>query len=304
MKVVALAGGTGSAKLLRGLASLGHDLTVVANVGDNVWVHGLCVCPDIDIAAYTLAGLADGTKGWGIQGDTFAALGQMGALGGETWFALGDRDLATHIMRTAMIRRGETLTQATAAICRGLGLKARILPATDSPLETRILTGEGEVNLQEFWVKKKGRPAVKGVRYEGAESAEATAEVKDAIGHADRVVVCPANPVTSIGPILAVKGLAASLAGARAKVTALSPMVGRAPFSGPAGKLMKASGVRTDSVGVASLYLGFLDAIVIGRSDAEMVRPIGKLGVGCLLSDTLLGSPAAERRLARELLEA
>ena len=304
MKVVALAGGTGSAKLLRGLASTKCDLTVVSNVGDNVWMHGLYVCPDIDIAMYTLAGIADAKRGWGIEGDTFTTLGQLGSLGRETWFALGDRDLATHILRTAAIRGGKTLTQATEDLCRDFGVRARILPATNSPLETRIFTHEGEMGLQEFWVRRKGRPWATGVGYRGAESAKVTAEVEERVLEADVVVVCPANPITSIGPLLAVRGLEECLARAGAKVAALSPMAGRAAFSGPAAKLMKACGVRPDSLGVASLYLGFVDAMVIDLEDENMAPRIRALGVRCRPSDTRLESAASERRLAEELLAA
>jgi LPPG:FO 2-phospho-L-lactate transferase len=304
LKVVALAGGTGSAKLLRGLASLECDLTVVANVGDNVWMHGLYVCPDVDISIYTLAKVADRARGWGIEGDTFTVLKQLGALGEETWFALGDRDLATHILRTRALRGGRTLTQATKELCRAFGVSARVLPATDSPLETRILTTEGEMNLQEFWVKRRGRPHVEGIRYAGAATAPVTVDVERAIGAADSVVVCPANPITSIGPILAIDGLRESLARTPARVSALSPMVGNAPFSGPAAKLMKASGTSPDSLGVAALYLGFLDAMIINRTDRSMAARIQRLGVRCHLSDTELRSSAAERRLAVELLTA
>jgi len=302
LRVVALAGGTGSAKFLRGLASVRCDLTVVSNVGDNVWMHGLYVCPDIDIAMYTLAGVADGKRGWGVEGDTFTTLSQLGSLGRETWFALGDKDLATHILRTAALRDGKTLTEATEELARRYGVRARILPATDSPVETKVFTKDGEMGLQEFWVRRGGRPAVTGVRYEGAESSSVTPQVREAILGADAVVLCPANPVTSIGPMLAVRGLEDSLARARAKVAALSPMSGRLPFSGPAAKLLKACGVRPDSLGVATLYLGFIDAMIIDRKDERMAPKIDALGVRCRRSDTALATPAAERRLARELL--
>jgi LPPG:FO 2-phospho-L-lactate transferase len=303
LRVVALAGGTGSAKLLRGLASLECDLAVVANVGDNTWMHGLYICPDLDIAMYTLAGASDRKRGWGLRGDTFAVLRQLGELGQETWFALGDRDMATHILRTKWLREGRTLTQVTRDLCRSYRTRAEVLPVTDSGLETKIVTEEGEMDLQQFWVKKRGKPRVTGVRYEGASEAAVTREVEDSLEKADFVVVCPANPVTSIGPMLAVKGLRKALASTSARVSALSPMVGRTPFSGPAAKLMKAAGTSPDSVGVAAMYSDFLDAIVIGRRDRGMVDAIERLGVRCRCSDTRLGSPAAERRLATELLE-
>jgi LPPG:FO 2-phospho-L-lactate transferase len=303
LRIVALAGGTGSAKLLRGLASLECELTVVANVGDNTWVHGLLICPDIDTAMYTLAGMSDRTHGWGLRGDTFAVLKQLAELGQETWFALGDRDMATHILRTKWLREGRTLTQVTRDLCRGYGTRAEILPVTDSRLETKVLTPGGEMDLQQFWVKKRGRPRVTGVRYDGASEAAVTREVEDSVEKADYIIVCPANPVTSIGPMLSVRGLRKALASARARISALSPMVGSAPFSGPAAKLMKAAGASPDSVGVAEMYSDFLDTIVINPRDRRMADTIEQLGVKCRCSDTRLGSPAAERRIARELLE-
>ena len=303
MKVVALAGGTGSAKLLGGLDSLGCDLSVVANVGDNTWMHGLYICPDLDTAMYTLAGVSDRTRGWGVRGDTFAALKQLGKLGQETWFALGDKDIATHILRTKWLREGRTLTQVTRDLCTGYGTNAEVLPVTDSRLETKILTPEGEMDLQQFWVKKRGRPRVSGVRYDGASAAKVTREVENALEKADYVVVCPANPMTSIGPMLAVRGLKKALASTSARISALSPMFGSTAFSGPAAKLMRAAGASSDSIGVAAMYSDFLDAMIISLRDGGMVDAIERLGVRCRCLDTRLGSPAAERRLARELLE-
>jgi LPPG:FO 2-phospho-L-lactate transferase len=301
-KVVALAGGTGSAKLLRGLSSLDCDLTVVTNVGDNVWSHGLYVCPDADTAMYTLAGLADRSHGWGIEGDTFSVLKQLDSLGQETWFALGDRDIATHLVRTAALREGRTLTQVTNNLCRRLGVKGRILPVTDSVVETRIKTENGEMNLQEFWVKNHGDPEVRGVRYRGASRSRITPYVERGLEQADAIVVCPANPITSVGPMLAVGGMREALAKASASVSALSPMIGKTPFSGPAGKLMKANGTSPDSLGVAGLYSDFLDTLVIDRSDREMAQGIRRLGVSCRLSDIRMHSRASERRLAMELI--
>ncbi|MDE1853608.1 MAG: 2-phospho-L-lactate transferase [Thaumarchaeota archaeon] len=304
MKVVALAGGTGSAKLLRGLSRLDVDLTVVANVGDNVWMYGLYICPDIDIACYTLAGIADRTKGWGIAGDTFEALSQLSLLGTETWFRVGDRDLATSVLRTQLLRAGSTLTEVTSRIRDSFGVGTELLPVTDDPVETRVITAKGDLHLQEFWVREKGRPRVSEVKYRGASRATITGATKAALKAADRIVLCPANPVTSIGPMLAIRGFARSLEESGARVVALSPMVGRSPYSGPAGKMMKAGGIRGDSVGVAGLYSRFLDSIVISEEDADMRREIAGLGIRCTASDTLMRDGTAEVRLARELLKA
>jgi LPPG:FO 2-phospho-L-lactate transferase len=302
LKVTALAGGTGSAKLLRGLYSLPVDLTVIANVGDNIWVHGLYVCPDIDIAMYTLAGIANPETGWGIAGDTFRTLSQISRLGGESWFKLGDKDIATSALRTAMLHRGMKLTAVTERLRKSFGLRCALLPATDQEVETRIATADGNMHLQEFWVREKGKPEVNGVRYRGASRASITTKVRKALSGADRIVICPANPITSIGPMLAVGGFARELAKSGGRVVSLSPMVGDAPFSGPAGKLMKAVGNRANSVGVASMYQKFVDCIVVASEDQAMKKQIVSLGMECVASETTMKSLEDEQRLARELL--
>jgi len=303
MKVVALAGGTGSAKLLRGLSRLPVDLAVIANVGDNFWTYGVYVCPDVDTATYTLAGMS-GPRGWGIAGDTFEALRQLSRLGSETWFRLGDRDMAVCLKRTEMLRAGRSLTAATLKITKSLGVKPRILPATDDHLETRIMTTAGDLHLQEFWVRERGRPRVEGVRYEGARGAGPTPEVTSVLESADRVVICPANPVTSIGPMLAVSGFRRLLREAAARIVGLSPMQGEAPFSGPAGALMKATRVSPDSYGVAKLYSDFIDCLVISEADSALAGRIRGLGVGCLSTGTKMDGPKNELRLARMVTEA
>lgn len=304
LRVVVLAGGTGSAKLLRGLAAVSCEFTVIANVGDNVWMHGLYVCPDVDIATYTLAGIADRERGWGIRGDTFNSLEQMAVLGAETWFRLGDRDLALHVLRTEMVRgRGMRLTEVTDAVRKRLGVEQRILPVTDDSVETRVLTESGDMHLQEFWVKLSGRPEVKAVVYRGADRASPTAEVADAIRMADRVIFCPANPVTSISPILAVSGMREMLAKSSARRVAVSPMLGRAPFSGPAGKMLRAVGFDSSSAGVAKMYSGVVDAILVDRRDADMKEEVERAGVECILSDIEVKGEGDEKRLAEELLK-
>ncbi len=304
MRVVALAGGTGSAKLLRGLATLTSQLTVVANVGDNFWFHGLYVCPDVDIALYTLAGIADEEKGWGVRGDTFKALGQLGGLGEETWFRLGDMDLAASMVRTGLMRAGKSLTQATLRLAKALEVPHPILPATDSAVETWMLTKSGAMHLQEFWVRERGRPRVTKVEYRGARRASPTRQVERALAQADKVVLCPANPITSIGPIVAVNGMRKLLSRSNAEVVALSPMIGARPYSGPAGRLMRQLGLRPDSAGVASLYSGFLDRLVIDRSDLALSEKVAESGVECSAADTRMRSRSDERRIARVLLEA
>ena len=298
-----MAGGTGSAKLIRGLSRLPVDLTVVANVGDNFWTYGVYVCPDVDIATYTLAGISD-PRGWGIAGDTFAAVDTLSRIGRETWFRLGDRDLALCLRRTEMMRSGKSLTQVTRKIARSLGVKPPIFPATDDRLETCILTPAGKLHLQEFWVREQGRPRVVGVLYDGAQGARPTREVAAALSEADRIIVCPANPVTSIGPMLAIRGFRRLLSGAEARVVALSPMEGAAPFSGPAGKLLKGAGLSPDSHSVAKLYADFVDCIVVSEKDRAMGNRIQALGVECLATATRMNGPSDEARLAKVLVEA
>ena len=288
MKVVAVAGGTGSAKLLRGLQRLPLDLTAVVNDGDNVWMYGAYVCPDVDIATSTLAGVADPGRGWGIEGATFKTMDRLSKLGAETWFRVGDLDLATCLFRTQLMRQGATLTEATDRVRRALGVKSPVLPLSDSDVATYLDTPRGWMHLQEFWVRERGRPAVNGVAYRGARGASVTAKVRAAVLGADRVVICPANPVTSVGPMLAVPGVARLLREPGARVVALSPLAGRVPFSGPAAKLLKAVGARPDSVGVAKLYRRFLDALLIADGDAALRPTIESMGIRCATSDTLM----------------
>jgi LPPG:FO 2-phospho-L-lactate transferase len=265
-------------------------------------MHGLYICPDVDIAIYTLAGMADSTKGWGLAGDTFKALAQLSRLGEETWFRLGDRDMAASMLRTKMMRAGGTLTEATSWMRRSLGVKCPILPVSDDPIETRVITHSSDLHLQEFWVREKGKPKVVRVDYNGSRKAAITDEVRTALSAADRILLCPANPVTSIGPMLAIPSLAKSLSESGARKVALSPMSGSGPFSGPAGKLMKSLGRRPDSVGVARFYSKFLDCILIRNEDSAMRKEIEGLGVKCLTTETSMSTRKDERRLAQELI--
>jgi LPPG:FO 2-phospho-L-lactate transferase len=302
VRVVALAGGTGSAKLLPGLSAESDDLTVIANVGDNYTVHGLLVCPDIDIAMYTLAGVADRKKGWGVEGDTFRTLAHLARIRQDTWFKLGDADLSTHIVRTEQVRQGRTLTQVTKALCEGWGAQESVLPSTDDPAETWVKTPSGSLHLQEFWVRFRGRPKVTGVEYRGAAKARPTKEVARAVSRADVIVICPGNPVTSIGPILAIGGMKRLLADSSARRVALTPMLGSAPFSGPAGKMMTAVGASPDSAGVAGLLAGVADSIYIDRADDGLRARVERSGVSCKLTDARIEGPKDSRRIAREML--
>ena len=299
-----MAGGTGSAKLLRGLKELPVELTVICNIGDNYVWQGLRVCPDIDIAMYALAGTADEERGWGLKGDTFHTLSELGRLGADTWFRMGDRDLATSILRTELLSKGMTLTEITEELSRRQGLVPKLLPVTDDPLETHVLTPAGELHLQEFWVRGRGKGRVTGVVYQGDRKARISNSAKREILAADRLVICPANPVTSIGPMLAVKGVVEALVRAAGRVSALSPMIGKAPISGPAKKLMTATGIRPDSVGVAEFYSRFLDVLIIDRADASLRKEVVKAVPGCRLSEIAIRGPSDAIRLAKELIAA
>ena len=300
MKLVALAGGTGSAKLLRGLNAVSPKFTVISNVGDNFWRYGLYIAPDVDIAVYTLAGIADDQRGWGLKDDTFNALGSLGKLGEETWFNLGDRDLATQIFRTEQLAKGKRLGEITAMICTRLGVKQRVVPCTDDRLETYIATNLGSMHLQEFWVKNRGEPEVAGVEYRGEEGARPERNALEALETADRIVFCPANPVSSLMPILAVDGIRRSIERSRARRVVVSPFVGGAPVSGPASKMMKAIGAEPTTVGLAGLYRGLFDCMMIDRVDRGDAKEIE--GVDVVVGSTLMRERADEVRLAEDVM--
>lgn len=304
--MVAISGGTGSARFLRGLQRL-TKFAVVANVGDNSWFHGLYVCPDIDTVTYTLAGIADSARGWGIEGDEFTVLDQLKRLGArDTWFNIGDLDLATDIFRTALMREGKSLTEVTSTIAERLGVEGcRIIPATDQHVETRVRTADGdEMHLQEFWVRARGRPRPEGVRYVGARTARPSAEAARSISSAERIVVCPANPITSILPTLSIPGFRKALRQSRARRVAVSPMLGDGAFSGPAAGLMAARGLKPNSESVARLYRGLIDVLVLDESDRSQGKAIEKAGVSCLFTSTLMSSREEEVRLAKVAMEA
>jgi LPPG:FO 2-phospho-L-lactate transferase len=302
--IVALTGGTGGAKLVEGLAALldPGDLTVVCNTGDDCIFHGLYICPDVDTIVYTLAGLSDNEKGWGIKGDTFAALEQLRRLGSDAWFNLGDKDLATHILRTRLLNGGLKLSAITDRIRRALGVEATILPISDDRIETRVQTALGEISFQEFFVKERSTPEVLAVRFADVEKSRPAPGVLDAIRSADTIIVCPSNPVTSIGPILAVPEVRAALEQTEAPVVGVSPIIGDIAISGPAHKLMRALGVEASPLGVAQSYESWLDTLVISQEDYAIARQIDALGVRAVCADIRMSSLADKRRLATEVL--
>ena len=304
MKVTALAGGTGAAKLLRGLVRIidASDLTIIGNTGDDAQVWGLHVSPDLDTVTYALAGRLDVTRGWGLADESFHCLDAMASLGADTWFNLGDRDLATHLVRTQALRAGRTLSEVTAEVGRRLGLDARVLPMSDDPVRTRIETPDGWLDFQEYFVREKAQPAVRAVAYVGAERARPAPGVLEAIRDADVVLVCPSNPVTSVGPILAVPGVTDALRTSR-MVIGVSPIIGSAPVSGPAGTLMRARGLEVSAAGVASAYAPWLRVLVVDASDPDAATAVAKQGVRPVIASTLMTDRATEIALARVVID-
>jgi LPPG:FO 2-phospho-L-lactate transferase len=306
MKITALAGGTGAAKLLRGLARVldARDLTVIVNTGDDAEIWGLHVSPDLDTVCYTLAGVIDERKGWGLVDETFHALDQIARFGEPVWFNLGDRDLATHLHRTRLLREGGTLTEATRAIAQALHVTATVLPMSDQAVRTRILGPDGWLAFQEYFVREKAQVEVRAVNYAGAPSARPAPGVLDALRTADAVLVCPSNPITSIGPILAVPGVVEGLRATEAAVVAVSPIVGGDAVSGPAGRLMAGAGLPVSATGVARAYGGWLDVLVFDERDRALAAEIQAAGAAAVPAPTMMSSREAEVTLARHVLAA
>ncbi len=309
-KVVALAGGVGGAKLAHGLAAhLGERLLVVVNTGDDCERHGLLVMPDHDTVLYNLAGIEQAGLGWGIEGDTYAAMDQLAAYGEEAWFRLGDRDLALHVARSARLRAddGGRLTEVCLGLQRALGLAPRILPMSDAPVRTQVRTAEGWLDFQEYFVHQRQAPDVLELRFAGVADASPTPEVAAAFGEASAIVLCPSNPLVSIGPILAVPGMRSLLAAAiarGARVAAVSPIIGGRALKGPADRMLAALGHESSALGVARLYADLVDVFVLDVVDADAAPAVEALGMRPLVTNTIMTDNASRARLASEVLAA
>lgn len=303
--ITALAGGVGAAKFLTGLVKLvpEEELTVIVNTGDNIILHGLYISPDTDIITYTLADIVDEKKGWGIRGDTFHCLEALEKLGQQTWFRLGDKDMATHLYRTTLLRKGLTLSEVTAQIARSFGLKLAILPMTDNRFETRIKTRDGTVHFEEYLVKRKARDEVLGVSYSGSNNAEPAEGVLDSIANSELVVLCPSNPIVSIGTILAIRGVKNALRKTHARKVAISPIVAGSPIKGPADRLLKGLGCEVSAFAVAKLYSEFLDTFVIDTADCQSKTRIEELGIEVKVTNTIMLSLQDKIALAKTVLE-
>ena len=304
MKVALLAGGTGGTKLAHGFAQVLEpgDLGVIANVGDDFELHGLHVAPDVDALLYTLGGLIDGERGWGVRGDTFTGHAMLERYGEPAWFRVGDADLATHVARTRLLRSGSSLTDATAAMASALGISARVLPATDDPLRTRIETDAGTLDFQDYFVRLRQEPDVRGVTLDGVESARPTAAVLDAIRSADLLVLGPSNPIVSIGPILALRGLREAIEAAAAPKVAVSPIVAGRALKGPADRMLASLGHDSTAVGVARIYAGLVDRFVLDEADSGLAADVEALGMAVDVLPTVMRTDEHRAVLARALL--
>lgn len=303
--IVVLAGGVGAARFLQGLVQVvpQERIIVIGNTGDDREFYGLHVSPDLDIVTYTLAGVVDEAQGWGIRDDTFNAMQQLTVYGNEDWFLLGDRDLATHIHRTNLLRQGKTLSEVTDDLCKHFGLSIRLLPMSDQPIATHVRTPAGLLHFEEYFVQRRAADEVQDVVFVGAETAQPAPGVLDALKQAEAILIAPSNPIVSIGSILAVQGIHDVLHEASGMVVAVSPIVGGAPIKGPADKLMRGLGLDVSAVGVARCYRDFLDVMVVDEQDAHLIPAIEDLGIPAIATNTIMRDSAAKAELARRVLE-
>lgn len=302
--IVALAGGVGGAKLAQGLAAVAADLTVIVNTADDFELYGLHISPDLDTVMYTLAGLANPATGWGISDESWGFMAMLGQYGEEAWFRLGDRDLATHVLRTMRLRMGQSLTTVTAELAAALGIKARLLPMCNQPVSTLVNTPDGWLGFQDYFVRRHHQDRVLEVSFSGIEDADLSAEVDEALRGAEAVVFCPSNPIVSIGPILAVDGMRDLLAelGQRVPIVAVSPIVGGKALKGPADAMLSSLGDEPSALGVARLYAGLVRGMVIDHADADLQPAIEALGMRVLVTQTVMGGTDDRARLAGEVL--
>jgi LPPG:FO 2-phospho-L-lactate transferase len=299
--IVALAGGVGAARFLEGLVHVVDParLWIVGNTADDTDMHGLHISPDLDTVAYTLAGLANPQHGWGLAGDTFHCLEALRKLGAEAWFQLGDRDFATHLYRTARLREGATLTRVTQELTAAWGLPCKLVPMSDQRVRTHVKTRAGVLDFQTYFVRRGARDTVLGVRFDGARRARPAPGLLKAIRQAAGIVICPSNPIISIGPILAVPGIHEALRESAATVVAISPIVGGRALKGPAARMMKSLGMRVSALGVAELYRDFADVFILDQVDANQAAKVEALGMRVVVTDTIMTSMARKKALAQ-----
>lgn len=305
--IVTLAGGVGAARFLAGLLQVhpADDVTAVVNTGDDTVMHGLHISPDLDTVTYTLAGAINTETGWGLTDETWHAMETLERYGGDAWFRLGDRDLGTHLYRTARLSSGAGLAAVTADIAAAWGLDLTLLPMTEDPARTMVtVRGKGEIGFQEYFVHLRHDVEVESVRVDGVERARPAPGVLDAIGAASAVVIAPSNPIVSIGPVLAVPGVRDAVTRRRAKTVAVSPIVAGAALKGPADRMLRELGHEASVVGVARLYADVASVLVVDRADAELVTDVEATGMRCVVTGTVMTGPAEAAALARTVLDA
>jgi LPPG:FO 2-phospho-L-lactate transferase len=304
--ITVLAGGVGAARFLEGLVQVVDpaEVTVIVNTSDDEEFFGLHVSPDVDTVIYTLAGRVNAEHGWGLAGDTFACLEALARLGHDTWFRLGDADLATHIHRTRLLRQGRSLSEATAAIAAAFGLTTTVLPMSDDPVRTEVVTPAGVLPFQEYFVRRGFQDPVQGLRFQGVESARPAPGVVESLAGADAVVLAPSNPLVSIGPILAVPGIREALVATAAPVAAVSPIVGGRALKGPADRMMAGLGLEVSARGVAELYRDFLDIMVLDTADEALAPEVQSLGMAAVVTNTVMSSASDKASLAAATLRA
>jgi len=305
MDIVALAGGIGASKLLLGFNRVmdPRDLTVIVNTGDDIVLHGLSISPDLDIVTYTLAGLVNPDTGWGFRDETFRALEQLAVYGGPQWFHLGDRDLATHIHRTAMLRAGARLSEVADSIREALGVQAKILPMCDQPVPTMIETGQGRLHFQEYLVERRAEPRVQAISFDGIERARPAPGVLEALEGARSIVICPSNPLISIGPILAVPGVREAMRKRRAHVVAVCPIVGGKSLKGPSDQMLAQLGHDVSALGLARMYQDICGTMVIDPVDSAQSAAIESLGMEVVIHPTVMRNVEDKERLARKVVQ-
>ncbi len=300
--ITILAGGTGSVKLARGISKIRDDLVVISNVADNIWLHGLYICPDVDTITYGLAGILDKKRGWGIMGDSFMFMEQMKKLDQDYWFKIGDKDLALHLVRTNFLNNGKSLSWITEWIQKKFSILSPIIPASDNHIETRIETSIGDIHVQEFWVKNHGEINISNIRYQGIENAVANSRAVESIKNSEVIIIAPGNPISSIGPIISLPTIRKELESKKDNVIAISPIVGKSPVSGPASKYMQVRGIESSPFGIASYYNNVASNLVISKSDVDYERSIKKIGIHVYKTEIVMQNVEDEINLSNFVL--
>tara|TARA_Y100000817_G_C16857062_1_gene544410 strand:+ start:348 stop:1280 length:933 start_codon:yes stop_codon:yes gene_type:complete len=303
-KVLALAGGVGGAKLVLGLSKIlkPEELSIVVNTADDDMFHGLHVSPDVDTVIYALSGLTNKTTGWGVDGDSFRTLSALKRLGDETWFQLGDLDLATHIKRTSMLRAGKSLSEATQHLAKNLGILHDVIPMSDDSVKTKAITKSEELDFQDYFVRRKCEPAIQEIKFEGISTAKPSQQFIDAISQAETIIICPSNPIVSIAPIIELPGIKELISNFKGKRIAVSPIIGKQALKGPAAKMMMELNEDVSSIGVAKRYIGICDWFVIDKADTEEANEIEKLGMNVHITSTIMNSDEEKIDLANKIL--